>query len=1147
MKLLAASFRLFASLGLLLTLAGHPLALAHRPLNPPSWIETLKLEQPAVVSRNAAAASDLPDWIQAARLDAPLTIAAALDGLAGQPAPERILVLAQLSAPALAALIAAPEALPTRAADIQNAQDRLLESLVVAAPGSTLLARLSRSLNAVVLETDTAGLQWLAGQPEVIRLLPLTDYSLAGSPAPGAGSVFVSPPGNAGSGVKIAVFDSGIDFTHAKLGGRGTTTAYAAAYCGRPDARPDPADPTCNAHTQPPQFNAKVVGGYDFVGENWPLGPLAPDPNPIDFFGQGTQVADIAAGLPLRSPERARLRMAHLALSAPAVDVWLAGERLHADVAFRSVSEYAVLQPGAYHLRLTPAGQTQPVLAEASVLAEPGQDYTLAALEAPGAIALWLLPDDASAPTAQNAHLRFVHAAPEARAIDIALANGGPVLVSNLPYGQASDYLTLPAGSHTFEVRDTDTSALLLTLPAETLDGAHIYTGYALGRAGGSGSAAFGVLWSVDNLGAESGVAPGAELVAVKVCSAIVARCSGVALLQGLEFALDPNGDGDLSDRVDVINLSLGRPYGLAYDEALSMAILGAGSAGVLVVGAAGESGDKPYSVNTPGASFGALSVAATSAAGNVLTASARGPNGGTMFYNNELMYAQLIKPEIVAPGVAEAAHAGSGTRTHTLSGTATATARVSGAAAVLIHATNRQLWQTEIKSRLMNTADPRVFADGGQLAPITRVGSGELRLERALSAQAVAWEEHNRGGALSFGFVDAASDTVTLTRRVWVRNLSDRPIHFRIASSFRFPADELRGAVQLEVDDWLEVPPGVACPLEIKLHIDGSRLSGWYLNSGANGANGVALTALEFDGYLELTDDADPRNNLSLPWHVLPRRAADVEPATTTLFLEDGRDEMDVFNHGVGPAYLDAYSLVAISENQAAEFAGRDRTVIDLKAVGVRTFPVTAGFCSPASSYLLAFAISTYYRQSHANAPGRFEINLDLDRDGRHDYQVFNADLNWPNVADGRNVVWVRNLATGIATARFFTEHALESSNFGLVICAEQLGLTTASYGQPIHMRVEARDWANSGAVTDAVDDIVITPGGDRFLATGSDIAPGSSARWTVTDQGETGTHPSEFGLLLFTDAPRLENGQPARSGAADPQRDAWVIRVVP
>ncbi len=66
-----------------------------------------------------------------------------------------------------------------------------------------------------------------------------------------------------------------------------------------------------------------------------------------------------------------------------------------------------------------------------------------------------------------------------------------------------------------------------------------------------------------------------------------------------IEFALDPNQDGDTSDAVDVINLSLGSPYGqveaddsFALDQAVQM--------GVVVVASAGNSGDRPFIAGSP-------------------------------------------------------------------------------------------------------------------------------------------------------------------------------------------------------------------------------------------------------------------------------------------------------------------------------------------------------------------------------------------------------------------------------------------------------------------------------------------------------------------------------------------------------------------
>ncbi len=59
---------------------------------------------------------------------------------------------------------------------------------------------------------------------------------------------------------------------------------------------------------------ARVVGGYDFIGESWP-GPdpnnpeaEKPDPDPIDFEGHGTHVADIIGGTKGVAPEGQALR-----------------------------------------------------------------------------------------------------------------------------------------------------------------------------------------------------------------------------------------------------------------------------------------------------------------------------------------------------------------------------------------------------------------------------------------------------------------------------------------------------------------------------------------------------------------------------------------------------------------------------------------------------------------------------------------------------------------------------------------------------------------------------------------------------------------------------------------------------------------------
>ena len=99
--------------------------------------------------------------------------------------------------------------------------------------------------------------------------------------------------------------------------------------------------------------------------------------------------------------------------------------------------------------------------------------------------------------------------------------------------------------------------------------------------------------------GTHKGIAPGADLYVVKVCSSVSTACSGVAMLEGIDWVLDPNGDGDISDAMDVVNLSIGSPYGQEQDDT-TLAIDNAVRAGVVAVLSAGNNADRPFIVGSP-------------------------------------------------------------------------------------------------------------------------------------------------------------------------------------------------------------------------------------------------------------------------------------------------------------------------------------------------------------------------------------------------------------------------------------------------------------------------------------------------------------------------------------------------------------------
>jgi hypothetical protein len=98
----------------------------------------------------------------------------------------------------------------------------------------------------------------------------------------------------------VAVLDSGIDYTHANFGGPGTRVAYKEAW-GTRLGHPAQTKLKSSGRAHPDKktwYESNIVGGYDFVGELWPVyGPLMPDEDPIDLDGHGTHVADIIGGI----------------------------------------------------------------------------------------------------------------------------------------------------------------------------------------------------------------------------------------------------------------------------------------------------------------------------------------------------------------------------------------------------------------------------------------------------------------------------------------------------------------------------------------------------------------------------------------------------------------------------------------------------------------------------------------------------------------------------------------------------------------------------------------------------------------------------------------------------------------------------------
>jgi len=199
----------------------------------------------------------------------------------------------------------------------------------------------------------------------------------------------------------------------------------------------------------------------------------------------------------------------------------------------------------------------------------------------------------------------------------------------------------------------------------------------------GHGSHVAGIIAAVDNSIGVIGVAPAADLYAVKV--------------------LDRNGSGYLSDiiegldwavthDIDVVNMSLGTStYSLLFNSVVQQTI----ASGVVVVAAAGNSGPGANTVMYPAKFEGVIAVSATDKSDNIASFSSRG-----------------TEVDVAAPGVSVFSTYKNQSYA-TLSGTSMASPHVAGVAALVLSspigtddADGDYVWDpSEVEWRLEHTA----------------------------------------------------------------------------------------------------------------------------------------------------------------------------------------------------------------------------------------------------------------------------------------------------------------------------------------------------------------------------------------------------------------------------------------------------------
>jgi minor extracellular serine protease Vpr len=873
----------------------------------------------------------------------------------------------------------------------------------IEALGGSVRAGYQAAYNGVKVRIARDRVKDLAALPGVVAVRPLQVFrpgNIHGVPLIGTPAVWQNL-GFHGEGVKVAIIDTGIDYTHANFGGPGTREAYDLAH-GGPSGLPgtnetQPADPRFFGPLAP-----RIKGGFDFVGDNYDASadPIAgkpnpktiphPDPNPLDCNGHGSHVAGTAGGSGVTS------------LGATFTGPYN-GSTL-ANPANFNVGPGVAPKVDLYALRVFGCdGSTDVVVDAIEWAVDHDMDVINMSLGSP-----FGSKDDPSAVASTNA------------------AKAGVIVVTSAGNSGPNQYITGSPGTAEGAI------ATAANDPWQTTPGVRVQTtpgGLSLSAINANGhqyTAPFvgplvvlqdnplttsdepGFLGSADeSLGCSptaytfNGVVAGSGQIAVaqrgncaRVAKAIFGQQGGAAAvimtnnaagLPPFEGAITSNPDTGIAFTVTIPFVGVAGNQAATGTDSFRLRASPAGTTATL------SPIDLVNSNFTGFASF-----------------SSGGPRTGD----------SALKPDVTAPGVSIISTGiGTGNAAAIISGTSMASPHVAGVAALTRQA--RPDWKVEdIKSAIVNTAVPSGVAG---IAPYrtSRGGAGFVQPAGSTLTQVVA---HASGGrfetALNFGFEELHKDFVK-TKSISLRNRGSSPATFAVTQTN--PAGRPH-AVSFSRTT-VTVPARGSAEINVTLNVPAAT---------AGASNGAGLSFQEVAGLVTLTPSAGANSNVTLrvPYYLVPRALADVSTrlgrfsgATATATVTN--------KNGVIPGDADFYAWGL----HAKKSKDRDNQTADVRAVGVQSFEFDA------TRQLLVFAVNTYDRWSNATT-AEFDIFVDVDGDGVDDYVVVGVDQGAVQAGDfnGRMAAFVFSTRSGGAAVDFFATAPTDSSSALLPVLSSRL-----------------------------------------------------------------------------------------------------------